>query len=131
MKIRPVAISIGTVAVSVLLAGVFFFGWLPVFIPAFKTGNEGLQVVGWLSAPVVTSLGFATGLWIAYRLLSRGRESVPRLWVWPLVGCSVGAAAVFWFGPMLIVFGMFVAGTLSVALREVVLLRSLEKSRAG
>jgi len=77
------------------------------------------------------AISVATGLWIAYRLLSRGRERVLQLWVWPFVGCSVGAAAVFWFGPMLIVFGMFATGTLSVALREVVLLRSVEKSRTG
>jgi hypothetical protein len=41
--------------------------------------------------------------------------------IWPLIGCSLGAAAVFWFGPMLIVFGMFVAGTASVVVREVLL----------
>lgn len=131
MKSRPMAISIATVAVSILLAGVFFFGWLAVFIPAFKTGNAGLQVLGWLSAPVVTSLGFATGLWLSNRLSSRGSEGVLRLWLWPFVGCSVGAAAVFRFGPMLIVFGMFAVGTVSVALREGLLLMSLEKSRTG
>jgi len=130
MNIRSLAISTASVAVSVLLAGAFFFGWLAVFIPAFKTGEAGLQVLGWLSAPVVTSLGFATGLWLNDRLFSRGSERVLRLWLWPLIGCSVGAAVVFWFGPMLIVFGMFVVGTVSVALREVLLLRSLEERRA-
>jgi hypothetical protein len=33
----------------------------------------------------------------------------------------MGAAAVFWFGPMLIVFGMFAAGMASLVLREVIL----------
>ncbi|NQT15123.1 MAG: hypothetical protein HQ582_20365, partial [Planctomycetes bacterium] len=75
-------------------------------------------------------LGLATGLWLNDRLFSRGSERVLRLWLWPLIGCSVGAAVVFWFGPMLIVFGMFVVGTVSVALREVLLLRSLEERRA-
>ena len=45
-----------------------------------------------------------------------------RILVWPLIGCAVGAGIVYWFGPMLIVFGMFVAGTASVALRETVIL---------
>jgi len=31
---------------------------------------------------------------------------------------AVGAAAVFPFGPMLIVFGMFAVGTLAVTIRE-------------
>lgn len=131
MKIRPVAISIATVAVSVLLAGVFWCGWLAVFVPAFKTGNAGLEVLGWLSAPVVTSLGFTVGVWIADRSLARRRENVLRLWLWPFIACSLAAAVVFWFGPMLIVFGMFAAGTVSVALRELALLRSLERPRTG
>jgi hypothetical protein len=38
-----------------------------------------------------------------------------------MIGCAIGAAVVYWFGPMLIVFGMFAAGTASVALREVML----------
>jgi DNA-3-methyladenine glycosylase I len=42
---------------------------------------------------------------------------------WQFEPCSIGAGVVFWHGPMLIVFGMFVAGTMSVVLREVVLLR--------
>ena len=37
-----------------------------------------------------------------------------------MIGCALGAVAVIWFGPMLIVFGMFVAGTASIALREMV-----------
>ena len=41
--------------------------------------------------------------------------------LWPLSGCAVGAGVVYWFGPMLIVFGMFAAGTASVIIREVVL----------
>jgi hypothetical protein len=38
---------------------------------------------------------------------------------WPLVGCAIGAGVVYWFGPMLVVFGMLAAGTASVVLREV------------
>jgi len=49
-----------------------------------------------------------------------------RTFIWPLVGCVLGAVAVVWFGPMLIVFGMLVVGTGSVALRE-----SVSQTRAA
>ncbi len=37
---------------------------------------------------------------------------------WCLAGCVIGAGIVWVFGPMLIVFGMFAIGTLSVVLHE-------------
>ena len=121
MDSRSILKSLATLAASILFAGVFFFGWLAVFIPAFKMNITSLKVVGWLSAPLVTALGFGTGLWIVERRLAGRQSSFLRVLIWPFVGCSVGAAAVFCFGPMLIVFGMFVAGTASVLLREALL----------
>ena len=109
------------VAVSVVCAGVFYVGWMAVFIPAFKTGSVVLRGIGWLSAPVVTAAGFATGIAICEYLARTRRTDLLRMFRWPLIGCALGAGAVFPFGPMLIVFGMFAAGTASVALREVVL----------
>lgn len=105
---------------SLLFSGIFYIGWMAVFIPAFKTGNPVLQTIGWLSAPVVTAAGFAAGIWIAERLIGPRTTRFSRIFTWPFVGCTVGAGAVFWFGPMLIVFGMFLAGTASVVVREVV-----------
>lgn len=122
MRISLLLRSLAVLAASVLLAGVFYVGWLAVFIPAFKMGILGLKIVGWLSAPVVTALGFAAGLWIGERLPTRRKTGFLRIFIWPLVGCSVGAALVFFFGPMLIVFGMFLGGTASVVLRETKLL---------
>ena len=107
------------VAASVLFAGVFYLGWMAVFIPAFKTGSSVLRGIGWMSAPVVTAAGFAAGIWVAERLTATSGTSFFRIFAWPIVGCAVGALAVFWFGPMLIVFGMFFAGSTSVVLREV------------
>jgi hypothetical protein len=107
------------VASSLLCAGVFYVGWMAVFIPAFKTGSPVLQGIGWVSAPVVTAAGFAAGIWIAERLIRTRKTRFSPIFVWPLAGCVVGAGAVFWFGPMLIVFGMFFAGTASVILRDV------------
>jgi hypothetical protein len=34
-----------------------------------------------------------------------------------LIACAVGAVAVYWYGPMLIVFSMLVMGTISVFLQ--------------
>jgi hypothetical protein len=80
-----------------------------------------VEVVGWLSAPVATATGFATGIAIFEHLTGASKTRFFRLFKWPMIGCAIGAGAVYWFGPMLIVFGMFAAGTASVALREVML----------
>ncbi|MHC4560054.1 MAG: hypothetical protein ACYTFW_18835, partial [Planctomycetota bacterium] len=39
---------------------------------------------------------------------------------WCLAGCAIGGGIFWLFGPMLIVFGMFLAGTLSIVIYEVV-----------
>ena len=64
--------------------------------------------------------GFAAGITVAERLAKKDRTRFICIYVWPLVGCSIGAAVVYPFGPMLIVFGMFAAGTVSLAIREIV-----------
>jgi hypothetical protein len=106
---------------SLVCAGVSYSIWLAVFLLALSRGSSMLEAIGYLSAPVVTAAGFAAGAAFTERLTGAGRTSFLRIFPWPLIGCAVGAAAVFWFGPMLIVFGMFAAGTGSVALRELVL----------
>ncbi|MFQ5868631.1 MAG: hypothetical protein ACE5JC_01890 [Candidatus Zixiibacteriota bacterium] len=77
-----------------------------------------LLAILWLSAPVVTAAGFAAGIVLHEYLTRANRTNFFRIFVWPLVGCAVGAGAVYWFGPMLTVFGMFAAGTTSIALRD-------------
>jgi len=108
------------VTVSVLCAGVLHFLWLAAFLLATKSDSSVVETILWLSAPVVTATGFATGIAIANRLTGAKRTEFFRILIWPLIGCAIGAGVVYWFGPMLIVFGMFAAGTASVALREVV-----------
>jgi len=128
MKLNVLLKSLASVAISVAIAGVFFVGWLGVFIPAFKTDSTILRLTGWLSAPIVTALGFASGLWLADRMLRPGEAGFLRVLMWPFVGCVLGAVAVFWFGPMLIVFGMFTAGTMSIILREAFLILGYHRS---
>ena len=67
---------------------------------------------------MVTAGGFAVGLALGERLLGGMRVSFGRVLPWPLAGCAVGAAAVYPYGPMLIVFGMFLLGTAGVVLRQ-------------
>ncbi len=119
-KKRLVAV-LGRVAPSVIFAGVFYTGWMAVAIPITKSGFGGsaAQAVMWILAPIVTGLGFAAGLKIFELLTSSYKTGFWEIYMWSLAGCAIGCGIVWGFGPMLIVFGMFVIGTLSVVLHEV------------
>jgi hypothetical protein len=133
VKLRPLCGVFIRVILSVVFAGIFYTGWMAVAIPVLKlvpSKVEGsrisiivLKTIVWLAAPVVTALGFTAGVFI-FELLQRTRKSkFLNIFKWSLAGCAIGAGAVVWFGPMLIVFGMFLVGTASVALREIIRLR--------
>ena len=119
--------TLGRVAFSLLCAGIFYFVWMGSFILSAKLNSDVVEITGWLLAPVVTAAGFATGVAILNHLTETSKARFFRIYTWPLMGCAIGAGVVYWFGPMLIVFGMFAVGTLSVALRDVVL--SIRKNR--
>ena len=109
------------VSLSVVGAGAFYFCWLAAFLTANETGNPVLIAAGWLLTPVVTAAGFAVGAALLEPRRSAGKVGLLRIFAWPLVACVVGAATVYPFGPMLIVFGMFAAGTAAMVLRELLL----------
>ena len=109
------------VALSLFCAGVFYVAWLACFLLTARASSSLAQLIRWLSAPLVTAGGFAAGIAIAEHIAGAAKTQFFRTLLWPLVGCMLGAGAVYWFGPMLIVFGMFAIGTASVILREVVL----------
>jgi hypothetical protein len=88
-----------------------------------------LAAVMWILSPVVTALGYALGIVLGERLTKASPTRFDRILIWPLIGCAIGAGIVVWFGPMLIVFGMFLLGTASVILREWSMRR--EKRRAS
>jgi len=113
------------VACSLVFAGIFYTGWMAVAIAAFKAGIESIavRVILWLCAPVVTGAGFAVGVALFELLPGARRSKFVDIYKWSLIGCVVGAGAVFPFGPMLVVFGMLVLGTVSVTLRESVRLK--------
>jgi hypothetical protein len=112
------------VALALAGAGVFYVGWLVAFLLLGKLEVAVIEAALWLLAPVVTAAGFATGIVVAER-----ESRFSSVLAWPLVGCVIGAGAVYWFGPMLIVFGMFVAGTVSVVLREVQVWQGLRNTK--
>lgn len=88
-----------------------------------------LKAIIWLAAPVVTALGFTTGVFIFELLPGTRKSKFLNIFKWSLIGCAIGAGTVVWFGPMLIVFGMFVIGTVSVALREFVIIKKMKDIR--
>jgi len=107
---------------ATLLAGVFYSFWMGIFLLA-RPENSLLEPLLWLLAPPITALGFALGLFLAKRLQKEENNRFSDAYVWALVGCLLGAGIVFWFGPMLIVFGMFLAGGLSIVIKEIKILR--------
>jgi hypothetical protein len=117
--------------VALLGGALSYIGWLAIFL--LTTGWESAlwDLLVWLLAPVVTGAGFAAGLALGERLTGRARTPFWKLWLWPLLGCAAGAAVVYPFGPMLIVFGMLAAGAGSVLLRELVAISELGSADRG
>ena len=118
-------------ALSLFCAGVLYTGWLAAFLLTSGLDSSIVQVIRWLSAPAITAAGFAAGVAIFEHLAGVRKTGFFGIFLWPLSGCAVGAGATYWFGPMLIVFGMFAAGTASVIIREVVLHVTAIKSPTG
>ena len=109
------------IAASVLAGGLFYAVWLAVSLLTADFDSSVAGIIRWASAPVVTAAGFALGVVIHERLTEGSGAKFLRVYAWSLTGCAVGAVSVYWYGPMLIVFGMFVVGTASIVLREIVL----------
>ncbi|UCC97465.1 MAG: hypothetical protein JSW66_16685 [Phycisphaerales bacterium] len=113
------------VIISVAFAGIFYVGWMAIAIGVLMSGPLPAKALCWLSAPVITGAGFASGLAL-FELLPGTRKSKRRdIVLWPLAGCAIGAAVVFCFGPMLIVFAMFALGTASILAKEIVRIKKL------
>jgi len=120
MQTRQLAGALWRVVSSVMFAGLFHAGWLALFLTLFRIGPWPVEGVLWGIAPVITAAGFAVGLLVAARPTGTSRPAPLGTFVWPLAGCTLGAVSVVWFGPMFIGFGMFLGGTGSVVLREIV-----------
>jgi hypothetical protein len=119
------------VAVSLAFAGIFYLVWMGAFLLTRTLESPILEALGWLLAPVVTAAGFTIGMLLGESGAGRRKSGFLRVFLWPLIGCVIGAVSVAWLGPMLIVFGMLAAGAASAALRELVLWRRRQGHDAG
>ena len=106
------------IAVSLALAGIFYVAWLVLFLLAGKLGNDLVKAVIWIYTPAVTAAGFALGLMLGERLRGKPAPRFQRVVFWPLAGCYLGAATVYWLGVAFITFGIFAGGTLAVIARD-------------
>ena len=122
MTIKRLVGVLVRVVLSVIFAGIFYIGWMAIAIPTIKTGFGGFFFRGviWILAPIITGLGFAVGPKIFELLPHTDKTRFWETYKWCLAGCAIGGGILWLFGPMLIVFGMFAAGTMSVVLHEAV-----------
>src|SRR4030042_4823991 len=111
------------VILSVVFAGIFYTGWMGVSIPVLQLGISSivLTTIIWVTAPIVTATGFATGIVIFELFTGTDKKSkFLNIFKWSLAGCAIGAGSFVWFGPMLIVSGVFLVGTAGIVIREIV-----------
>jgi hypothetical protein len=111
--------SILIVALSAMGGILGYLLWMAIAIPATRAGNDLLATALWILSPFLTALGFAIGATVAERKIRGGGSKFVQIYIWPLAGCAIGAVSTYVFGPMLIVFGMLLLGTASIALREI------------
>ncbi|UCG48963.1 MAG: hypothetical protein JSU94_04100 [Phycisphaerales bacterium] len=122
MKPRIIAQLLGKVALSLLLAGLFYGCWMAAAITAFTADiHFSLRLGLWLLAPPVTAAGFAAGVRLSELLPTTTKGTFMNAFKWSLAACAASAAAVCWLGPMLIVPAMLATGTITMATREVFL----------
>jgi hypothetical protein len=119
--------ALARIASSILGGGMLYSVWMAAFLLTVGARNRLLTLALWLLAPILTGIGFAVGVLSFDRFTGTRQMGFLSVLVWPLTGCVLGAAVVYWFGPMLIVFGMFLAGTASVTIMEIV--KSASRSR--
>jgi len=113
-------VSVTRVVISFLGAGLSNFIWLAAFLTfAEKPPGGPVSWLLWCLAPPMTALGFSYGIILFDCYVANKRISLLSVLPLPLVGCVIGEAAAFQFGPMFIGFGMFVLGGIAVLLREV------------
>ena len=132
-KCRRLLMMFAKVVISLLCAGIFYSASaLPLVIfhlaGGFSDSTYLLSwgiILFWLVARVGgVAAGFAVGIMIFERLTKASRTKFFRIFAWPLVGCIIGAVA----SPMLLEFGLFMAGAASVVLREVAV--SIRKTKS-
>lgn len=92
MEIRRLEGAFVRVVISVAFAGLFYIGWLAVFLAVFKDSGVPVKAVLWAVAPVITASGFAVGMIVAGHLTRARRAGFFQSFYWPLVGGDRAAA---------------------------------------
>ncbi len=120
-----VFVSFTRLLISCLGAGLSNFVWLGAFITFAEKPPGGLvSWLLWFLAPPIIALGFCGGIILFDYRVFQNRSSLLSVLPLPFVGCILGAAIAFQFGPMFIGFGTIALGGIAVFVREVYLLRS-------
>jgi hypothetical protein len=116
-------VSVPRFIVSVLFGAAFYLAWMALFLACSAHRSPLFPGLLWILAPIITGLGFFAGAALFIRFRRLPHPPLHHLYLYPLTGCSISAAVVFPLGPMLIVFGMCLLGSLSIVLFELVDLR--------
>ncbi len=109
---------------SLFFAALFYFLWLAVFLLSNSEPGSIIRRVLWISAPFTTALGFTVGMALSEKTVKAGWFRFLKQYTWALSGCALGAVTAYRFGPMLIVFGMFICGSISIILCELIVPRN-------
>lgn len=118
------------IIISMISASIFYFGWLALFLLSVRLDMDFAEAIVWTLAPAVTAAGFTAGLLMAAhrdggaasgggRPFSGRRASFAAVYPWPLAGCVLGTAVLFWLGAMFIFAGMLLGGAVAMTVREV------------
>lgn len=107
------------IIISLIFGGLFYAAWLALFLTAVTLDFDLAEVLIWVFAPATAAMGFTLGIMIAERRGGSSRNRFSKIVIWPLTGCFLGAAAMFWLGAMSIAFGMLLGGTAAMIAREV------------
>jgi hypothetical protein len=113
-----IRISAPRFVASVVSGAAFYVAWMAVFLVSHPYHSPLFRGLLWILAPITTGLGFSAGAVLFMRFRHLAHIPFRRLCCYPLLACSVGAVVVFPFGPMLIVFGMCLLGSLAMLLFE-------------
>lgn len=106
--------------ISIISASIFYFGWLALFLLSLRLDMDFAEAIVWMLAPAVTAAGFTLGLLMATRR-DGVRERFTSVYLWPLTGCVLGTAAIFWLGAMFIAGGMLAGGAAAMIFRELLI----------
>jgi len=105
---------------STAFSGLLYIAWMAIAIPVLKSECCILdKIILWILAPFITAFGFTVGVFLVDLIFCQKKTKLWDIYKYPLAGCIIGAVIVVFFGPMLIVFGMFALGGLSIIIREV------------